>query len=256
MLSGTHRDNTKRMRDYQVFYRLRGRNEVNSRVGPDAVILGAEQPPKLGLLFGDLVSEIKGYGAHSETYAFVDASPGGIRRKRTRGMIRGGTMSCRSLHPHELLARVRLCNCGPRHVADEAPRCGLRLPRKIKRCPEVVMTAVNEKEERREFISPFRTGGRRKLSCCSGFRPLLPPDPGKQNTRRLCAITRIGSRRASRTPQQLMERSLRAREDVERGPFQGWRTQRRFSSSKKVKNCVNCRQDRRRFRIAEDQLIA
>jgi len=174
--------------------------------GPDAVILGAN-PPQLDCC--DLVSEIKG-SEHTQNIRVVMLSPGGSG-ERTRGMDLGADdVLSLPFDPHELLARVRL-QLRARHVADEL-RERLRLAEENRNATQQVVTAVNE--ERRIF----RRGGLAVVVLLVvvglGFLIFYRRNQ-EQNTRVYAAITRLQAT-GIQTQQQLMERSLKAREDVQR----------------------------------------
>ena len=176
--------------------------------GPDAVILGAD-PPQLDCC--DLVSEIKG-SEHTQNIRVVMLSPGGSG-ERTRGMDLGADdVLSLPFDPYELLARVRL-QLRARHVADEL-RERLRLAAENRSAAQQVMTAVNE--ERRIFRRSGLAAVVLLVVVGLGFI-LFYRRTQEQNTRVYAAITRLQPT-GIQTQQQLMERSLRTREDVERGP--------------------------------------
>jgi serine protease Do len=176
--------------------------------GPDAVILGAD-PPQLDCC--DLVSEIKG-SEHTQNIRVVMLAPGGSG-ERTRGMDLGADdVLSLPFDPHELLARVRL-QLRARHVADEL-RERLRLAAENRSAAQQVMTAVND--ERRIFRRSGLAAIALLVVVGLGFI-IFYRRTQEQNTRVYAAITRLQST-GLQTQQQLMERSLKARADVERGP--------------------------------------
>jgi S1-C subfamily serine protease/DNA-binding NarL/FixJ family response regulator len=174
--------------------------------GPDAVILGAN-PPQLDCC--DLVSEIKG-SEHTQNIRVVMLSPGGSG-ERTRGMDLGADdVLSLPFDPHELLARVRL-QLRARHVADEL-RERLRLAEENRNSTQQVVTAVNE--ERRIFRRSGLAAVALLIAVGLGFL-IFYRRTQEQNTRVYAAITRLQAT-GIQTQQQLMERSLKAREDAER----------------------------------------
>jgi serine protease Do len=175
--------------------------------GPDAVILGAD-PPQLDCC--DLVSEIKG-SEQTQNIRVVMLAPGGSG-ERTRGMDLGADdILSIPFDPHELLARVRL-QLRARHVADEL-RERLRVAEGNRSAAQQVMTAVNE--ERKVFRRSGLAAIALALVVGLGFI-IFYRRTQEQNTRVYAAITRLQAT-GLQTQQQLMERSLKAREDVERG---------------------------------------
>ncbi len=175
--------------------------------GPDAVILGAN-PPQLDCC--DLLSEIKG-SEPTQHIRVVMLAPGGSG-ERTRGMDLGADdVLSLPFDPHELLSRVR-SQLRTKHAADEF-RERLRLAEENRNTTQQVMTAVNQ--ERRTF---------RRSGLAAVFVLIVVGliflffyrRTQEQNTRVYAALTRLQAT-GIQTQQQLMERSLRAREDVERG---------------------------------------
>ena len=174
---------------------------------PDAVVLGAD-PPQLDCC--DLLSEIKG-SVHTQNIRVVMLSPG-ASAERTRGLDLGADdVLSLPFDPHELLARVR-SQLRNKYIADES-RGRLRLAEENRNATQQVVTAVNE--ERRTL----RVGGLATVAVLivAGLVFFVfYRRTQEQNTRVYAAITRLQS--GVMTQQQLMERSRRALEDVERGP--------------------------------------
>src|SRR5690349_13310373 len=173
---------------------------------PDAVIVGAN-PPQLDCC--DLLSEIKG-SEHTRNIRVVMLSPGGSG-ERTRGLDLGADdVLSLPFDSHELLSRVR-SQLRSKHVADEF-RERLRLAEENQNANQQVVAAVNE--ERRTL----RVGGLVTVIAliAAGLVFLFfYRRTQEQNTRVYAAITRLQT--GMLTQQQLMERSRRAREEVERG---------------------------------------
>jgi DNA-binding response OmpR family regulator/S1-C subfamily serine protease len=175
-------------------------------LSPDAVILGAN-PPQLDCC--DLVSEIKG-AEQTQNIRVVMLSPGGAG-ERTRGMDLGADdVLSVPFDPHELLARVR-SQLQAKRLADEL-RERLRLAEENRSSTQQVMTAVNE--ERRLFRRSSLAAVALLVVVGLGFL-IVYRRTQEQNTRVYAAITRLQAT-GIQTQQQLMERSLKAREDAER----------------------------------------
>src|SRR5579863_8359656 len=171
---------------------------------PDAVILGAD-PPQLDCC--DLLSEIKG-SEQTQHIRIVMVSPGGSA-ERTRGLDLGADdVLSLPLDPHELLSRVR-SQLRSKHIADEY-RKRLRLAEENRNANQQVVAAVNE--ERRTL----RVGGLIAiilLIAAGLFFFFYNRRTQQQNTRVYAAITRLQTGMLKQ--QQLIERSRRAREDVQ-----------------------------------------
>jgi len=173
---------------------------------PDAVVVGAD-PPQLDCC--DLLSQIKS-SEHTQYIRVVMLSPGGSG-ERTRGLDLGADdVLSLPFDSHELLSRVR-SQLRSKHVADEF-RERLRLAEENQNANQQVVAAVNE--ERRTL----RVGGLVTVIAliAAGLVFLFfYRRTQEQNTRVYAAITRLQT--GMLTQQQLMERSRRAREEVERG---------------------------------------
>ncbi len=173
---------------------------------PDAVVVGAD-PPQLDCC--DLLSQIKS-SEHTQYIRVVMLSPGGSG-ERTRGLDLGADdVLSLPFDAHELLSRVR-SQLRSKHVADEF-RDRLRLAEENQNANQQVVAAVNE--ERRTL----RVGGLVTVIAliAAGLVFLFfYRRTQEQNTRVYAAITRLQT--GMLTQQQLMERSRRAREEVERG---------------------------------------
>jgi CheY-like chemotaxis protein len=175
--------------------------------GPDAVILGAD-PPHLDCC--SLLSEIKG-SEHTQNVRVVMLSPGGSS-ERTRGMDLGADdVLSIPFDPHELLSRVR-SQLRTKHIADES-RERMRLAEENRSAAREVVAAVNE-ERRTLRVGGLVTVGLLIVGGLVFF--LFYRRTQEQNTRVYAAITRLQST-GIQTQQQLMDRSLRAREEAERG---------------------------------------
>ena len=175
--------------------------------GPDAVVLGAD-PPQLDCC--DLLSEIKG-SEPTQNIRVVMLSPGGSS-ERTRGMDLGADdVLSLPFDPHELLSRVR-SQLRSKHVGDEF-RERLRRAEENRNATQQVMTAVNE-ERRTIQVGGLATVAVLTVAALLSF--FFYRRTQEQNTRVYAAITKLQAT-GIQTQQQLMERSLRAREDVERG---------------------------------------
>jgi S1-C subfamily serine protease/DNA-binding NarL/FixJ family response regulator len=174
---------------------------------PDAVVLGAD-PPQLDCC--DLLSEIKG-SETTRNIRVVMLSPGGPA-ERTRGLDLGADdVLSLPFDSHELLSRVR-SQLRTKHIADEF-RERLRLGEDNRTATQQVVTAVNE--ERRWL----RVGGLATVAVLvvAGLVFFFfYRRAQEQNSRVYAAITRLQT--GVLTQQQLMERSRRALQDVERGP--------------------------------------
>jgi DNA-binding response OmpR family regulator len=174
---------------------------------PDAVILGAD-PPQLDCC--DLLSEIKG-SARTRNTRVVMLSPGGSA-ERTRGLDLGADdVLSLPFDPHELLSRLRW-QLRDKHSADSLRQQG-QLEEENRKTTQEVVTAV--KEERRIL----RIGGMLVLAVllvASVAFLTLYRHTQQQSTRVYAAITRLQS--GMLTQQQLLDRSHRALEDVQRNP--------------------------------------
>jgi len=173
---------------------------------PDAVVVGAD-PPQLDCC--DLLSQFKS-SEHTQYIRVVMLCPGGSG-ERTRGLDLGADdVLSLPFDSHELLSRVR-SQLRSKHVADEF-RERLRLAEENQNANQQVVAAVNE--ERRTL----RVGGLVTVIAliAAGLVFLFfYRRTQEQNTRVYAAITRLQT--GMLTQQQLMERSRRAREEVERG---------------------------------------
>jgi len=177
-------------------------------VMPDAVILGAD-PPQLDCC--DLLSEIKA-SESTRNIRVLMLSPGGSL-ERARGLDLGADdVLSLPFDPHELLSRVRW------QLRDKRTADGLRShaqwEEENRKATEQVVTAVNE--ERRTL----RAGGIVAVAVIivAGLAFLiLYRHTQQQNARVYTAITRLQS--GILTQQQLMDRSRRALEDVQRNPL-------------------------------------
>ena len=191
---------------YEVSTDYRGGMKAVVAFNPDIVVLGAD-PPQLDCC--DLLSEIKG-SEHTHNMRVVMLSPGGSG-ERTRGLDLGADdVLSLPFDSHELLSRVR-SQLRSKHVADEF-RERLRLAEENQNANQQVVAAVNE--ERRTL----RVGGLVTVIAliAAGLVFLFfYRRTQEQNTRVYAAITRLQT--GMLTQQQLMERSRRAREEVERG---------------------------------------
>ena len=174
---------------------------------PDAVILGAD-PPQLNCC--DLLSEIKG-SDRSQNIRVLMLSPGGSA-ERTRGLDLGADdVLSLPFEPHELLSRLRW-QLRDKRTTDSLRR-RTQLEEENRKATQQVVTAV--KEERRTL----RVGGLLAVAVLllAGAAFLIfYRRTQQQNTRVYAAITRLQS--GVLTQQQLMDRSRRALEDVQRGP--------------------------------------
>ena len=171
---------------------------------PDAVVFGAD-PPQLDCC--DLLSQIKG-SEHTQYIRVLMLSPGGSG-ERTRGLDLGADdVLSLPFDPHELLSRVR-SQLRSKHIADES-RERLRSAEENRNANRQVVAAVNE--ERRTL----RVGGLATIIVLIAAGLIFfffYRRTQEQNTRVYAAITRLQT--GMLTEQQLMERSRRAREDVE-----------------------------------------
>ena len=171
---------------------------------PDAVVLGAN-PPQLDCC--DLLSRIKG-SEQTQYIRVLMLAPGGSG-ERTRGLDLGADdVLSLPFDPHELLSRIR-SQMRSKHIADES-RERLRLAEENRNANQQVVAAVNE--ERRTL----RVGGLATVIVliAAGLVSLFYyRRTQQQNTRVYAAITRLQTGMLKQ--QQLMERSRRAREDVQ-----------------------------------------
>jgi S1-C subfamily serine protease/DNA-binding NarL/FixJ family response regulator len=175
--------------------------------GPDVAILGAD-PPQLDCC--GLLSEIKG-SEHTQNVRVVMLSPGGSG-ERTRGMDLGADdVLSLPFDPHELLSRVR-SQLRTKHIGDES-RERMRLAEENRSAAREVVAAVNE-ERRTLRVGGLVTVGLLIVGGLVFF--LFYRRTQEQNTRVYAAITRLQAT-GIQTQQQLMDRSLRAREEAERG---------------------------------------
>jgi S1-C subfamily serine protease/CheY-like chemotaxis protein len=175
--------------------------------GPDAVILGAD-PPQLDCC--SLLSEIKG-SENTQNVRVVMLSPGGSG-ERTRGMDLGADdVLSLPFDPHELLTRVR-SQLRTKHTADEF-RERLSSAEENRNTAREVVAAVNE-ERRTLRVGGLVTVG--VLIAAGLVFFFIYRRTQEQNTRVYAAITRLQAT-GIQTQQQFMERSLRAREEAERG---------------------------------------
>ncbi|MHB8215606.1 MAG: trypsin-like peptidase domain-containing protein [Candidatus Sulfotelmatobacter sp.] len=176
---------------------------------PDIVVLGAD-PPQLDCC--DLLSEIKG-SEHTHNIRVVMLSPGGSA-ERTRGLDLGADdVLSVPFDSHELRSRVR-SQLRNKSIADKF-RERLNLAEENRNATQQVVAAVNE--ERRTL----RVGGLATVAAlivASLVFFFFYRRGQEQNTRVYAAITRLQT--GVLTEQQLMERSRRALEDRDRGPFQ------------------------------------
>jgi DNA-binding response OmpR family regulator len=174
---------------------------------PDVVILGAD-PPQLNCC--DLLSEIKG-SERAQNIRVVMLSPGGSP-ERTRGLDLGADdVLSLPFDPHELLSRVRW-QLRDKRTADIL-RQRAQLEAENRNATRQVVAAVNE--ERRTL----RVGAMLALAVLlvAGVAFLIfYRRTQQQNTRVYAAITRLQS--GMLTQQQLIDRSRRALQDVERNP--------------------------------------
>src|SRR5438128_5082005 len=173
---------------------------------PAAVVLGAN-PPQLDCC--DLLSQIKG-SEHTQYIRVLMLSLGGSG-ERTRGLDLGADdVLSLPFDPPELLSRVR-SQLRSKHIADES-RERLRLAEENQNANRQVVAAVNE--ERRTL----RVGGLATVIVLIAAALIFLFSyrrAQEQNTRVYAAITRL--QKGMLTQQQLVERSRRAREDVEPG---------------------------------------
>jgi len=174
---------------------------------PDAVILGAN-PPQLDCC--DLLSEIKG-SEHTQNVRVIMLSPGGPA-ERTRGLDLGADdVLSLPFDRHELLARVRW-QLRNKHAIDEFRRQE-RTAEENRDAAHQVITAV--KEERRTL----KVGGLLALAVlivAGLFALIFYRRTQQENTRVYAAITRLQS--GVLTQQQLMDRSQRTLQEVQRDP--------------------------------------
>src|SRR5215475_4469890 len=171
--------------------------------GPDLVVLGAD-PPQLDCC--DLLSEIKG-SENTQNIRVIMLSPGGPA-DRARGMDLGADdVLSLPFDPHELLSRIR-AQLRDKHLVDQ-----LRRAEESQKATQQVVAAVNE--ERRTVR--VRSWVALAIVIIAGLAfALFYRRTQQQNTRVYAAITRLQS--GVLTQQQLMDRSRRALEDVQRNP--------------------------------------
>lgn len=174
---------------------------------PDAVILGAD-PPKLDCC--GLLSEIKG-SEQTQNIRVLMLSPGGSA-ERTRGLDLGADdVVSLPFDPPELLSRVR-SQLRSKQIAEEI-RQRLRHAEEDQNTAQQVVTAV-DKERRTLRVGGLATIGVLIVGALVFF--LFYRRTQEQNTRVYAAITRLQS--GVLTQQQLVERSRRAIEILERSP--------------------------------------
>ncbi len=174
---------------------------------PDAVILGAN-PPQLDCC--DLLAELKG-SERTQNIRVVMLSPGGSA-ERTRGLDLGADdVLSLPFDPHELLSRLRW------QLRDKRNADTLRQRAQVgednRNAAQQVVTAVNE--ERRTL----RVGGTVAIALLvvAGVAFLaFYHRTQQQNTRVYAAITRLQT--GMLTQEQLVDRSRRALQDVQRDP--------------------------------------
>jgi len=174
---------------------------------PDAVILGAN-PPQLDCC--DLLSEIKG-SENTQNVRVIMLSPGGPA-ERTRGLDLGADdVLSLPIDRQELLARVRWQLRNKRAI-DEF-RQQERMAEENRNVAQRVVTAVNQ--ERRTL----KVGGLLALTVlivAGLFVLVFYHRTQQENTRVYAAITRLQS--GMLTQQQLMDRSQRTLQEVQRDP--------------------------------------
>jgi DNA-binding response OmpR family regulator len=175
--------------------------------GPDAVVLGAD-PPQLDCC--DLLSEIKG-SEHTHNIRVVMLSPGGSA-ERTRGLDLGADdVLSLPFDSHELLSRLR-AQLRSKYSEDEF-RERLRLAEENRNATQQVVTAVDEEQR------TLRAAGLVSVAVLIAAGLVFfffYRRTQEQNTRVYAAITRLQT--GVLTQQQLLERSRRALDDVDRGP--------------------------------------
>jgi DNA-binding response OmpR family regulator len=172
---------------------------------PDAVVLGADLPQ---LDCCDLLSQIKG-SDHTRHIRVVILSPG-ASAERARALDLGADdVLSLPFDPHELLSRVRL-QLRNKHATDEFSD-RLRLAEENRRTNRRVVAAVSRARRtlRLAALTTFAVIVVASLVFFFSYRRTQ-----EQNTRVYAAISRLQT--GMLTQQQLMERSRRAREDVER----------------------------------------
>jgi len=174
---------------------------------PDAVILGAN-PPQLDCC--DLLSEIKG-SEHTQNVRVIMLSPGGPA-ERTRGLDLGADdVLSLPVDRHELLARMRW-QLRDKHAIDEFRRQE-RTSAENRNAAQQVVTAVSEQRR------TIKVGALLALAVVvvAGLAALVFYHRTQQeNTRVYAAITRLQN--GMLTQQQLMERSQRRLQEVQRDP--------------------------------------
>jgi serine protease Do len=174
---------------------------------PDAVILGAD-PPRLNCC--DLLSEIKG-SERTHNIRVLMLSPG-ESAERTRGLDLGADdVLSLPFDPHELLSRLRW-QLRDKHTADSL-RQRAQVEEENRKATEEVVTAV--KEERRSLRVWGMLAVALLLVVMVAFL-IFYRRTQQQNTRVFAAITRLQS--GMLTQQQLIDRSRRELEDVQRNP--------------------------------------
>jgi serine protease Do len=175
--------------------------------GPDVVILGAD-PPQLDCC--DLLSEIKG-SERTQNIRVVMLSPGGSVQ-RTRGLDLGADdVLSLPFDPHELLSRVRW-QLRDKHTIQNL-RQEARTIEESRAVAQQVVTAVNEERRTLRFGSILAVA---VLVVAAVVFLIFYRRTQQQNTRVYAAITKLQT--GVLTPQQLMDRSHQAVEDVQRDP--------------------------------------
>src|SRR5579864_8462744 len=174
---------------------------------PDAVILGAN-PPQLDCC--DLLSEIKG-SEHTQNLRVIMLSPGGPA-ERTRGLDLGADdVLSLPIDRHELLARVRW-QLRDKHAIDEFRRQE-HTAEENRDAARQVLTAVHEERRSLRFFALLALA----VLLLAGLSALVFYRRAQQeNTRVYAAITRLQN--GMLTQQQLMERSQRRLQEVQRDP--------------------------------------
>jgi len=174
---------------------------------PDAVILGANTPQ---LDCCDLLSEIKG-SERTQNVRVIMLSPGGPA-ERTRGLDLGADdVLSLPIVPYELLARLRW-QLRNKHAIDEFRRQE-RAAEANRNTAQQVLTAVNEERRRLGLVRWFALAA----VIVGGLLALVFYHRTQQeDTRVYAAITRLQG--GMLTQQQLMDRSQRTLQEVQRDP--------------------------------------